>query len=59
MNPPGPGPQTAEAYNNQADAKRAKGDLDGAMADFNKALSQLYFLEGSILERNHIGVEAK
>src|SRR5207237_9286676 len=30
-----------------------------ALADFNKALSQLHFLEGSILERNHLGVEVK
>jgi len=30
-----------------------------ALADFNKALAQLYFLEGSILERNHLSVEVK
>jgi outer membrane protein TolC len=30
-----------------------------ALADYKKTLSQLYFLEGSILERNHLGVEIK
>ena len=30
-----------------------------ALADFNKALSQLYFLEGSILQKNHLGIEVK
>ena len=31
-------PQTAEAWNNQAQAKQVKGDLDGALADFNRAI---------------------
>ena len=30
-----------------------------ALADFNEALSLLYFLEGSILEKNHLGMEVK
>jgi len=43
----------------QRDLTARRSDEIRALADFNKALSQLYFLEGSILERNHIGVEAK
>jgi len=31
-------PETAEAYNNRGDAKRVKGDLKGALADFDKAI---------------------
>lgn len=30
-----------------------------ALADFNEAISLLYYLEGSILEKNHLGVEVK
>lgn len=30
-----------------------------ALADFNEALSNLYFQEGSILQRNHLNVEVK
>lgn len=38
MNNPEQIPETAEAYNNRGDAKHKSGDLDGALADFNKAI---------------------
>jgi hypothetical protein len=31
-------PETAEAINNRGEAKRKQGDLDGALADFNKII---------------------
>jgi tetratricopeptide (TPR) repeat protein len=38
MDPLNQQPETAEAYNNQGEVKRIKGDLDGALADYNKAI---------------------
>ena len=43
----------------QRDLTTRRSEEIRALADYNKALSQLYLLEGSILERNHVGVEAK
>jgi len=38
MNPMNQQPETAEAYCKCGEAKRIKGDLDGALADFNRAI---------------------
>ena len=43
----------------QRDLTARRSEEIRAMADFNKALSQLYFLEGSILQKHHLGVELK
>jgi len=43
----------------QNDLTNTRSQEIDALRDFNKALSQLYFEEGSILERNHVRVEAK
>jgi len=43
----------------QRDLTTARSAEIRALADFNKALSQLYFLEGSILRKNHLKVEVK
>jgi Flp pilus assembly protein TadD len=38
MSEPVQQPETAEAYNNLGESKRVKGELDGALADFNRAI---------------------
>ena len=43
----------------QRDLTTRRSEEIRALADYNKALSQLYFLEGSILKRNQVGVEMK
>ena len=43
----------------QRDLTARRSEEIRALADFNKALSQLYFLEGSILDRNHVRLEVK
>ena len=48
-------PESAEDYNNRGVAKQAKGDLDGALADFNKAIALDSALVAAYKNRDLVG----
>jgi len=54
MNPTNQQPETAEAINNRGVAKRKQGDLDGALADFNKVIEMKPDAVGAYNNRGHV-----